>query len=499
MWRSLPHPRVPRYTVRLRLTLLYGCVFLLCGTVLLGIAYFVARQAAHGPTFAVKFNGKNVSVKGPHGPVAYSLIHIAPGSHGGLGVVRETPPRHGGGSAPNRIIGGVRVSGGSSAAGPLAVFSAPGRRGSARATPVPTPAFPLAPPIALTQAYAQAEEQAKQLNVLGTEAHQEDLHVLLIALGIALAIMAVLSMVLGWLVAGRALRPLHTITRAARAISATNLHSRLALSGPHDELRELGDTFDDLLERLERSFAAQRQFVANASHELRTPLTLERAIIEVALADPGASAAELRETCERVLEIGDQQERMIEALLTLARGERGLDQSVIFDLKATVEEVVGSRGTAFAREGITLESRLETALASGDRRLVERLVANLLDNAICHNVSGGWVRLGTRLDAGEAVLAIENSGPHVAPELVERLFEPFTRLGADRSIHDDGHGLGLSIVAAIARAHQAQMSASARPDGGLAIEVRFPAVLPARAAALDRAHALPGQNTAQVS
>jgi signal transduction histidine kinase len=280
---------------------------------------------------------------------------------------------------------------------------------------------------------------------------------------------------LGWLVAGRALRPLKTITRAARAISATNLHRRLSLKGPDDELRELGDTFDDLLERLERSFAAQRQFVANASHELRTPLTLERAIIEVALADRSVTTKELRETCERVLAIGDQQERMIESLLTLARSERGLDQRVVFDLQGPVSEVLASRRAELARDQLKLDAALTPALTSGDRRLAERLAANLVDNAIHHNVPGGWVRLATRADSGEAVLAVENSGPRVASDEVDRLFEPFTRTGAERSSRGDGHGLGLSIVAAIVRAHGARLLARARPQGGLAVEVRFPA------------------------
>jgi signal transduction histidine kinase len=273
---------------------------------------------------------------------------------------------------------------------------------------------------------------------------------------------------------------LQTITRAARAISATNLHRRLSLKGPDDELRELGDTFDDLLERLERSFAAQRQFVANASHELRTPLTLERAILEVALADPSASTAELRATCERVLAIGGQQERMIDALLTLARSERGLDRRVVFDLQRAVEEVLESRRAALEGNHVSLEEHCSGALVSGDRELVERLVANLLDNAIHHNRPGGWVRVATGLDVGDAVVSVSNSGPVVPADQLQRLFEPFTRLGAERSAHGDGHGLGLSIVAAIANAHEARIEARPRPQGGLEVEVRFAVAARAR-------------------
>jgi signal transduction histidine kinase len=444
MRARLPRLPVPRYTVRLRLTLLYGGVFLVCGAVLLGIAYLLVRQTTDGPAYSVKTNGKSVMVKGPGGPVAFGVFHVTAPAKGGKGAIQElriTKPAGGG------LAGG----------GPAGGFSA--------ASPLPG----VLPPLTLRQ----AQEQARQLRVLGTLQHHEELHQLLVDLGIALAIMAILSMGLGWLVAGRALRPLQTITKAARAISATNLHKRLSLKGPDDELRELGDTFDDLLERLEQSFAAQRQFVANASHELRTPLTLERAIIEVALADPSVGTQELRETCERVLAIGDQQERMIESLLTLARSERGLDQRVVFDLERPVAEVVASRGAAVAEADLELETKLASALTSGDRRLVERLASNLLDNAIHHNVPGGWIKLATRYDSGDAVLSIENSGPVVAAAEVERLFEPFTRVGADRSTRGDGHGLGLSIVAAIVRAHGARLLARARPQGGLAVEVRF--------------------------
>ena len=324
------------------------------------------------------------------------------------------------------------------------------------------------------QALQQARTQAVQLVTLGKQQHQDELHQLLIDLGIALAIVAIVSMGLGWLVAGRALRPLQTITKAARAISSTNLHRRLSLSGPNDELRELGDTFDDLLERLERSFAAQRQFVANASHELRTPLTLERAVIEVALADPAATTADLRATCERVLAIGEQQERMIEALLTLARSERGLDQRRVFDLSASVRDVLGSRRPEIAARELRLEDDPGHALTSGDPRLVERLVANLLDNAIRHNRAGGWIRIATAADSGEAVLSVANSGPVVPEDQVERLFEPFRRLGPARSAGEDGHGLGLSIVAAIAGVHGARTTVQAPREGGLEITVRFP-------------------------
>jgi signal transduction histidine kinase len=280
-------------------------------------------------------------------------------------------------------------------------------------------------------------------------------------------------MAFGWLLAGRALRPLQAITTAAREISASNLHERLALKGPDDELRELGDTFDELLGRLEASFESQRQFVANASHELRTPLTLERAILEVTLADPAASASSLRAACERVLAIGEQQERMIDALLALARSERGLERRVPLLLDTVTDEVLRERREEIARRGLRLDAKLEHAPTTGDPRLIERLVANLLDNAIRHNVADGWVAITTATEAGEAVLTVANSGPVIASEEVERLLQPFRRLGADRVGRRDGHGPGLSIVAAVATAHGATLTVHAQPDGGLRVEVRF--------------------------
>jgi signal transduction histidine kinase len=321
----------------------------------------------------------------------------------------------------------------------------------------------------------RAHEQVHRLGALAVNVNNNDLHQLLIFSLVALAIMVAASMALGWVIAGRVLRPLQVITTAAREISASSLHERLALEGPDDELRELGDTFDELLGRLEASFEAQRQFVANASHELRTPLTLERAIIEVTLADPAAGAQSLRAACERVLAIGEQQERTIDALLTLARSERGLERREELLLDTLIGEVIQERVDEAARRGLRLDSDLERAPTVGDRRLVERLIANLIDNAIRHNSPRGWVTVATGVDAGEAVFEISNSGPVIAPEEVASLIRPFQRLGADRTGHGgDGHGLGLSIVDAIATAHGATLSVHPQEAGGLQVEVRFP-------------------------
>jgi signal transduction histidine kinase len=480
--------RLPRHTLRLRLTLLYGGVFLVSGAVLLAITFLLVGQTTSAPTYTVKGTAVGPVVSGPHGTVAVSVFETRlahPGGHGSTSATGMIVSRANGISsgasgaskrAPSSIVpaaregaaratGGVRVDGRGKEVATLVAPRGKGKR------PLGVPITP-----------EQAQQQARKLEALGRQQHTEERHQLLVDLGIALAIMAIVSMGLGWFVAGRALRPLQTITRAARAISATSLHRRLALRGPRDELHELGDTFDELLERLERSFEAQRQFVANASHELRTPLTLERAIVEVTLADPLASNETLRATCERVLALGEQQERMIDALLALARSERGLARRDPFDLAAVTRDVIVARRPDIARRGLDLESKLEEAPTSGDPSLAERLVANLIDNAIRHNHAGGWVSVTTTIEDGRAVLSVSNSGPLVPAEEIERLFRPFERLGAARSSYG-GHGLGLSIVQAVATAHGASLRAQARAEGGIEIEVSFAA---AAAGDLDR-------------
>jgi signal transduction histidine kinase len=402
--------RVPR-TIRLRLTFLYGSLFLASGAGLLAVTYFLLK-AQYTEKFVIRTaraaNGTYFSVG--------KVVSGASGSSAGLATSLPVPTGSGA-----RIV----------------------------ATQVQTPA------------------QAVSLAAL---------HQLLVVSGVALAIMAVISIWLGWVVAGRALRPLRVIANAARDISASDLHQRLALDGPDDELRQLGNTFDGLLERLEASFNAQRQFVANASHELRTPLTLERTLVEVALADPNATEDTLRETLQRVLVAGEQQERLIEALLTLSRSQRGLDRHERFDLAAMTHEILLARRFSAEQHGLRIETRLDSALATGDPRLGERLIANLVDNAIRHNFDGGQIEVATETRAGRAVLSVSNSGPVIPADEVDRLFEPFQRLVNDRSGSSDaGLGLGLSIVRAIATAHRADLVARAQPEGGLAIEVSFAA------------------------
>jgi signal transduction histidine kinase len=302
----------------------------------------------------------------------------------------------------------------------------------------------------------------------------QQLHRLLTASALGLAVMIVIALVLGWLIAGRFLRPLRTITATARDISASNLHRRLGLGGRDDEFKELAATLDDLFERLEASFASQRRFVANASHELRTPLTAERTLLQVALADPAATAETLRSTCQDVLALGQQQERLIEALLTLASSEQGIEQREPFDLAEIAGKVMLARRQEAQRRGIQVDTTLAPAPAAGDPNLVESLVANLVDNALRHNAAGGRIEIATTTTAGGARITVKNTGPVIPPGEVERLFQPFQQLGSQRIRHTNGHGLGLAIVRAIASAHGATLIPRARPEGGLDIEVSFP-------------------------
>jgi signal transduction histidine kinase len=298
---------------------------------------------------------------------------------------------------------------------------------------------------------------------------------LLVASGVALAGMTVISVGLGWLMARRALRPLRAMALTARAISERSLHRRLAVQGPQDEIKGLADTFDGLLERLEDAFKAQRRFVANASHELRTPLTLSRSLLEIALADPDASAPDLRRTCQRVLASNQHLERLIEALLTLARSQRGLDVRVEVDLAAVAAESVDGLGAQAAVRQCRIESVLAPARTEGDGRLIERLIGNLVDNAVRYNVPGGRVTVRTGLEAGRPTLRVLNTGPEIAPDQIDALFEPFQRLDTTRVHHEQGGlGVGLSIVAAIVLAHGAEMHACPGPEGGLDIRIGFP-------------------------
>lgn len=327
---------------------------------------------------------------------------------------------------------------------------------------------PKAPVLALRGKLAGPQVPALQTQL--ARQHAEDLNRLLIASGIALGLMTLGSVWLGWLVAGRVLYPLRTMTTAAKAISANDLHRRLDAQGPDDEIKELADTFDELLAHLDDAFEAQRRFVANASHELRTPLTFERSLLEVALADPDIPCSDLRAVCRRVLVSNQQQGALIEALLALARSQRGMQHRADLDLA-----ILAGRALADTRDGtLEVDVTLNAAPVSGDPALIERLIANLVDNALRYNVTDGSVTVSTGVVNGHSALRVRNTGPVIQPDEVDSLFEPFQRLHATRTHGRDGAGVGLSIVAAIAKAHGATIAAQPGPQGGLSVNVTFP-------------------------
>ena len=387
--------RIHRGTVRMRLTLLYGGLFLACGAALLAITYVL---------------------------VAHATIR------------------------PSRVRTAVRRG--------LAV---PGI--SLR----PSPWMRSANGIAVISSVVQGQRIA-------------DLHQLVTWSGIALAIMATVAAGLGWIVAGRVLRPLRAITATACQISASNLHRRLALDGPQDELKDLGDTIDALLTRLDGAFQAQRAFVANASHELRTPLAVSRAMLSFALVDPELTLDSLKATCADVLDASADQEHLIEALLTLARSQQDLDHHETFDLAKIARDIIQTRQPYAADQQVTIDAALSPAAVSGDSRLARTLLTNLLENALRYNIPHGRVNITVNTDGQRTVLTINNTGPQVPADQIDRLLQPFRRLTPDRSNQHDGHGLGLSIIAAIATAHDATLNVRPRPDGGLRIIIEFPAV-----------------------
>jgi signal transduction histidine kinase len=291
---------------------------------------------------------------------------------------------------------------------------------------------------------------------------------------IVAVIAGAIALGLAWWIAGRFLRPLRAMNAAAREISATDLHRRLGLDGPYDELSELGQTLDDLFGRLEASFEAQRHFVANASHELRTPLAGLQTLLEVALADPNPDTDTLRSACQEALALSQHQQRLIQALLTLATSERGVEHWEPLDLAQIAETVLAQHSHEAERRGIHIDATLVPARSTGDPRLVELLLTNLVDNALRHNTTAGQMEVSTISAQGRSTITVSNTGPTIPPDEVERLFRPFQQRGRERVRHADGHGLGLAIVQAIAQAHGAKITARPRPEGGLDIDVSFP-------------------------
>ncbi len=406
-------PRLARRTVRFRLTLMYGALFLACGIVLVGITYALAAQSTPSA----------YTISGPNGDTN--------------GLAQETTNPGGDRSAhsTSREVSGVGVTG-----------------------------------VADTE---QADAIARRTEQLARAQRAEHLRSLLTQSGIALAITTVISLGLGWIVAGQLLRRLQRVTAAARTISVNNLHERLAMDGPEDELKDLGDTFDQLLGRLEAGFEAQRRFIANVSHELRTPMARQRTVAQVAISDPDATVDGLRAAHERVLAAGAQQERLVQALLTLARGQAGIDRREDFDLAQLTADIMLSRAEAAEQRELTVRSTLEPALVLGDAALAEQMITNLVDNALRHNIRHGLVEITTGTENGRSRLTVANTGREIPESAIPQLFQPFERLGAERVGRNEGLGLGLSIVQAIAEAHHAELETVTRPGGGLIITVRF--------------------------
>ena len=309
--------------------------------------------------------------------------------------------------------------------------------------------------------------------VAGMQAQQNTVAKLLGFWALGLGLMTFASGGLGWYISGRLLRPVREITETARRASEQHLGERLALTGPRDELRELADTFDDMLERLDGAFAAQGRFVANASHELRTPLTVMRTAIDVTLAKPAPSARQLTDMAVRVRRSIDKAETMIEALLTLAVSDRGKLSTEQADLATWAEDAIETAAPEIERLNLTVEAKLDPAETAGDPQLLERMITNLVGNAVRHNESGGWIRLRTGSSPGAAYVEIANGGPVIPDDKVAGLFEPFRRMES-RTGSSDGVGLGLSIVRSVATAHHATITARSQPGGGLAISVVIP-------------------------
>ena len=318
--------------------------------------------------------------------------------------------------------------------------------------------------------FAPGSTEAKVAHAVQAQIVGDALHRLVVEYLFALGVMTMIAVGTGWLLAGRALRPLRDITATARRVSGENLGERIGLVGPADELKELADTFDGMLERLDAAFGSQRHFVANASHELRTPLAIMRTEVDVALADPAASVGELRAMGEAVRETIDRCERLIESLLVLARSEAAAGAEEPVDLAALAADCITDLRARAREARIEVRTELEPAWAWGEPGLLERMIANLVDNGIRHNQIGGYLELASATVAGRATLRVRNSGPVIDPADAAKLTEPFRRL--DRSY--GGFGLGLSIVRSVVEAHGGTLELTALAEGGIEVRVSFP-------------------------
>jgi len=426
--------RPPRPTARLRVTILYGAAFLACGVAVLAVVTYLVDQ--HATTQLTPGQPKSSASAVLHAKVPIADVRQA-GGYDLIKVPVEVP------------VADVQQAGGYAVLNAYMPVAAAGQLQGPDLTPA---------------------QQAKLLAEAQFHINYDKREILIIC-AIALAAIAVAAASIGWIIAGRVLRPLSTITAAARRIAASSLHERLGLHGPDDELKELADTLDDLFARLEASFDAQRRFAANASHELRTPLTRERTLLQVTLADPASTTGTWQAVSRELLASNAEQERLIDALLTLAGSEAGTGEREPLDLAAITGEALAAARPAIGRLGLHVHADIQPAILDGDPLLVQQLVNNLIDNAVRHNIPGGNIQITTKTSYASAVLSVTNSGQVIPPTEVDRLFQPFQRLGPRPARH--GHGLGLSIVRAIATAHGATIGARPLPGGGLAVDVTF--------------------------
>ncbi|MFI0449544.1 sensor histidine kinase [Actinomadura sp. 6N118] len=406
-----------RITARARLTALYGGLLLVAGGGLVASVYFLMR--------------KSLADRLPA-----AITTAVPAGWAPAVAAKPTQPTQGKGALPDtETVPDTEAALGTEAVPGMTAEAARGRA------------------VTLVRATTAAEDTTYEQ--------------LLIVSLIALAIFAVVSVFLAWWMAGRVLRPVHTITATARRLSGENLEERIALAAPPGELKDLADTFDAMLDRLQSLVSAQRRFVANAAHELRTPLAVQRAALEIGLADPDpARVARVR---SKLLNVADRSERLIEGLLLLSASDQGLDRPEPIDAGEMVEGIVAEHAAEARDRDVTVESQIEPVRLEGDPTLFRHLVRNLLENALRYNVPGGQILV--HLD--DEGLKVRNTGPEVPSDVVPHLFEPFRRLHPRRHARGEGTGLGLSIVDSIARAHGGEAVAQANPDGGLSIRVTF--------------------------
>ena len=417
--------------VRTRLTLLYAGLFLAAGCVLLGLSY---------------------------GLVAASLP--------AKGTVSGNPPL-------TRLQFATYCTGkGPGARAPTSAASPAGTAGKTRG---PAPKGTGLPPSKVKYLCRQQRAYLAGSRSAAVAQRRRTLHSLLLFSGLGLALLTVASAAAGWIVSGRVLRPVAMITETARRASDQHLGERIGLAGARDELKELADTFDEMLERLDRAFTAQRRFVADASHELRTPLTVMRTAIDVTLAKPGHSKEQLEAMARRVRRSIDRAEAMTEALLTLAVSQQGsARRSEAADLATSADDALEALAPQVRQLDLRLRATLEPAATTGDPDLLDRMVANLIGNAVRHNVPGGEISVSAGTRDGVAFLRVANTGPVVPPPALPTLFEPFRRLEG-RAARGDGAGLGLAIAQSVASLHGTTVQARCRPAGGLDVEVTLPA------------------------